>query len=49
MGFFSDLLEAALPWSEAHAEAPKEEDVKVCLTSLSFVPRYGIEGAGCAV
>lgn len=37
MGFFdsfSDLLEAALPWSSAEAEAQKEEeeeDVTVCL------------------
>ena len=43
MGFFSDLLEAALPWSEAHAEAPKEEDVKVCLISLYYGWRDGIE------
>ena len=40
MGFFdsfSDLLEAALPWSSAEAEAQKEdeeEDVKVCFFSL---------------
>lgn len=38
MGFFdsfSDLLEAALPWSSAEAEAQKEdeEDVKVRLVS----------------
>ncbi len=39
MGFFdsfSDLLEAALPWSSAEAEAQKEEedeDVTVCLLS----------------
>jgi ubiquinol-cytochrome c reductase subunit 6 len=29
MGFFdslSDMLEAALPWSQAEAEAPKEDD-----------------------
>jgi ubiquinol-cytochrome c reductase subunit 6 len=29
MGFFdsiSDMLEAALPWSTAEAEAPKEEE-----------------------
>jgi ubiquinol-cytochrome c reductase subunit 6 len=34
MGFFdsiSDILEAALPWSSAEAEAPKEEEEeKVC-------------------
>ena len=32
MGFFdnlSDMLEAALPWSSAEAEAPKEDEVKV--------------------
>jgi hypothetical protein len=31
MGFFdsiSDMLEAALPWSTAEAEAPKEEKVR---------------------
>ncbi|PMD46239.1 Non-heme 11 kDa protein of cytochrome bc1 complex [Hyaloscypha variabilis F] len=31
MGFFdsiSDMLEAALPWSTAEAEAPKEEETK---------------------
>jgi hypothetical protein len=30
MGFFSDLIEAVTPWSEVQAEAPKEEEVKVC-------------------
>lgn len=30
MGFFSDLIEAVTPWSEAQAEAPKEEETKVC-------------------
>ena len=41
MGFFdsfSDMLEAALPWSSAEAEAQKEEeeeDSKVCLFFVS--------------
>jgi hypothetical protein len=34
MGFFSDLIEAVTPWSEAQAEAPKEE--KVCY--VFFLP-----------
>lgn len=32
MGFFdsiSDMLEAALPWTQAEADAPKEEEEKV--------------------
>ncbi len=41
MGFldsWSDLLEAALPWSNVQAEAPKEddEDVKVCAFNFAF-------------
>jgi len=35
MGFF-DMLEAALPWSTAEAEAPKEEEEKVCGPFLCF-------------
>jgi hypothetical protein len=36
MGFF-DMLEAALPWSTAEAEAPKEEEEeKVCGSFLCF-------------
>lgn len=47
MGFFdsfSDLLEAALPWSSAEAEAQKEddeEDVKVCVISC-FIRMVGV-------
>ena len=40
MGFFdsiSDMLEAALPWSTAEAEAPKEEDeTKVGTVFLAY-------------
>lgn len=40
MGFF-DMLEAALPWSTAEAEAPKEEEEKVCGSFLCFSVAYG--------
>jgi ubiquinol-cytochrome c reductase subunit 6 len=39
MGFFdsiSDMLEAALPWSSAEAEAPKEEEEKVCASFFAW-------------
>ena len=39
MGFF-DMLEAALPWSTAEAEAPKEEE-KVCGSFLCFLEACG--------
>lgn len=40
MGFFdsiSDLLDAALPWSTAEAEAPKEEEAKVGASFLCLL------------
>lgn len=56
MGFFdsfSDLLEAALPWSSAEAEAPKDDDeVKVgnslCLYVMlsSGLAEVGYNGMG---
>jgi hypothetical protein len=44
MGFF-DMLEAALPWSTAEAEAPKEEE-KVCgsFSLLLGGLRWSLEG-----
>jgi hypothetical protein len=54
MGFFdsfSDLLEAALPWGNAEAEAPKEdEEVKVgaslCLRAMLLMSLVGHGGDG---
>jgi hypothetical protein len=47
MGFFdslSDMLEAALPWSQAEAEAPKEDDSEEKVSSLFSLMRDILDG-----
>jgi hypothetical protein len=47
MGFFdslSDMLEAALPWSQAEAEAPKEDVSEEKVRLLFSLMRYILDG-----